>query len=218
MLDAIISIATVHIVVPATGSSITGTKWAIVDIELQRLLRQWKSDQNPDTAMRIAAMVARTSESTSDDEPSYSLHLTGKQAQVVIEATDMYSRVQMGQMRAALEPFRMQDNIHEAEIAMQNAVKPLIFPAYANSHGSHGIASPYVPEKAKMAYGIHQVVRHRTAWDRTEAKKQEGEKDETVFSFTGVWHDDPMNVAEHPLPTIAGKTPCPCKYPNCSGK
>ena len=187
-----------------------------MDVELQGLLRQWKSDPNPDTAMRIAAMVARSSDSGElEDATAYSLHLTEAQAQVIVDATDMYSRVQMGQMRAALEPFRMQDGHLAAEEAMQNAVKPHLFPAYGNGHASHGIASPYVPENAKVAYGIHQVVRHRIAWDRTEAKKQAGEE---RASYTGVWHYDPSNVAKHPLPTLNAKTSCPCEYPNCSGK
>lgn len=150
-------------------------------------------------------------------EPQYTLTLTAAQAQTLIQATDMYMRVLCGQFHVVAEQFVARKGISykALDVARQHldAAKALIFPELGSHSGaSHSISSPKTPETSKIAYDLHQAIRHRTTWDRdavagyTEAHRK---------GFRGVWHSVPTHTSQEPLATIQGDDKCPCSNQFC---
>jgi hypothetical protein len=188
-----------------------------MDLLLQNLIRQWRADpSDANLAQKIAAAVSRSGIAESqDDDAKYALTLTEKQARVLIDSTDLYSRTLIGQVDEFLEPMRRQrrdvdyNNIHDAQDIINQQVKPLLYPGMP-PNASHGIGSDQVPESAKIAFDLHQVIRHRVTWD--------GEKpnNEDLRVFRGVWHDAPRKVStEQPLAKIEGEHRCNCRRSDC---
>jgi hypothetical protein len=103
--------------------------------------------------------------------PTYDLTLTAKQAAVVSEALELYFRLLMGQTeeipsfyirhRADLLP----DDCEEMRTAMMY-VKEAAFHDLSGRGHSHGIADGRIGPDAPIACDIHQVIRHRLAWDK----------------------------------------------------
>ena len=107
---------------------------------------------------------------------TYNLTINEKQAQVIAQALDLASRIQMGQwcefiewlpqqrrfcgndLREQLQPIM---NKHFAEAKPDECPQPI------RGWGSHySIHSPYVHDTARVAWDLQKVIEHRLAWDR----------------------------------------------------
>lgn len=124
----------------------------------------------------------------------YLLLLTEAQVESISCALEFYERAGgMGQLGEVLDPWRRRcrpANIEPARRALdeaQNLLTGLPFGA------SFGICSPEVPDEFRVAYDLHQVLRHRLAWDRYP---QGG---------TNVVFDKPRQTGQEPLATIKRK-------------
>lgn len=125
----------------------------------------------------------------------YKLTLTEKQAEVVIKALDLYTRMGLGQLERVLEVAALEGQQWEgptdyetAESAMVTLKKALTGFAL---NASYGIYSEKVRDTFRVAYDIMQVLRHSVAW----AKQPEGGIE--------TWFYTPLQTAQQPLPTVS---------------
>lgn len=115
---------------------------------------------------------------TTQNEPIYALtELSTVQARTLVDALDLFSRIQIGQFEEILNLARMGsiphredrsvseriEEIEEAEPLLRE-VKLLLTGHSPNA--SFGIFANKTPESAKVAYEIQRAIRHRLAWDR----------------------------------------------------
>lgn len=145
------------------------------------------------------------SKSTSEpggDPQTYALTFTRTQLAVVSRACDLFSRIQAGQLRAVLDaaPWRSPDDVVALREALV-AATPLV--TGMDSHAYPALHSEAVPETARIAADIHEVARHRLAWDR----KPEGNPISVHF-------DAPMHWSTHEhlpgctrVPSARGRDP-----------
>ena len=95
------------------------------------------------------------------------IELTEKQANVISKALDVFSRCHAGQyymaLTEALPPTHLSDFNHEVVRGLLNQVKEEIF-TDLSSLTYYGIHSQEIGENAKIAYDLHQVIRHYLAW------------------------------------------------------
>lgn len=121
----------------------------------------------------------------------YQLTVTEEQAAVINRALEFYERVGgMGQFDVVTEPWIIRGpvgNIQAAREALDEAKLLLTGMPYGNSYG---IMSPQVPEEFRRVYDLHQVIRHRLAWDKNP-------KGDWTYPY-----DKPNRLGDQPLATI----------------
>jgi len=95
--------------------------------------------------------------------------LSVKQARILIDALDLYSRLQMGQVEE-IEKFyrwnmieRVNPEHRDLLTSMVGMIKKIVFPEL-NGNASYSICGNGAPDAAKIAYDIQRVIRHRVAW------------------------------------------------------
>ena len=136
--------------------------------------------------------------------------LTERQMQALSEACDLYSRLAMGQLDDLKHvlPLAKFDEIDWSGFHEDMAkVEALLRTHYSHElrapNSFFGIASEQVSEQAKAACDLHQVVRHRLAWDRAydEGVIKPGDSRKWP-EMMQVSFDDPMGHAKDDLPTV----------------
>ena len=183
-----------------------------MDVHLQTLKRTAQAEGTAQAWATYAAALERREGVGEKDDGSYALVLNPAQMQTLVDATDMYSRVLVGQFGVVADPFmhRTQGVFADNDVAtarqiLDNAVKRMLTPGLPGN-ASLSIAGDETPHSAQISYDIHQVVRHRLAWNRTAQAKAKGEKD----PFTGVWHYTPSKTGPEKLPRLLNSASCPC--------
>ena len=113
----------------------------------------------------------------------YQIEVTEKQAQIISEATELYARIQAGQLgevalyipRSRLDHIQVvRDALREAELHFTGMAPGAYF----------GITNSDIRDAARIAWDLSQVVRHRLAWDRNP----EGD-------YMSVHFDEPRNLS-----------------------
>ena len=99
------------------------------------------------------------------------LEINEKQANTILKALDLYSRLQSGQISELSCPFSspFKEKILESNSSIEKEIKNIkkkLFPELSLNE-SYGIFSKEIPEEAKIAYDILQVVRNKIAWTKT---------------------------------------------------
>jgi len=102
-----------------------------------------------------------------EEQSMYTLTLNEKQAEVLVAALDLYTRIGIGQFeeivnvydRAAKLPLVIRDGMRNG----LNFAKQLVGHP---KNGSYGIHHPDVDDDFRASYDLKQVIRHRLAWDR----------------------------------------------------
>lgn len=123
----------------------------------------------------------------------YTLTLNEHQAYVIKEALDLFSRIHMGQLDTVADVFvayaqeRGFDTLSFLRDELDN-----LSPIWTglHKHAYHGIHSPKISDKARVAWDLQQVIRHRLAWDREP-------KGGIYVDF-----DTPMRSSAEPLASI----------------
>jgi len=90
----------------------------------------------------------------------YELKLTEQQARVVVQALDFWSRMFLGQVEEIKWHPAVQGRKSMALDSLLRQLKPVIFPELS-SHAYFGIHSDKVPDEARQAFDILQVIRHQ---------------------------------------------------------
>ena len=126
------------------------------------------------------------------------LELNEAQAQTILEALDLYSRVGCGQVRAVSQVVVLnwpddRWKHREAAEACLSAAQTALFPELGSPHASYGIPNRQVPLVFRRAYDIKKHVEQAMAVARDPNP-----------TFRGVNYDGAMlNVSDEPLPTVA---------------
>ena len=126
------------------------------------------------------------------------LELNDAQAQTILEALDLYSRVGCGQVRAVSQVVVLnwpddRWKHHAAAEASLSAAQVSLFPELGSPHASYGIPNRQVPVEFRRAYDIYKHVQQAMAVARDPNPK-----------FRGVDYDGAtLNVSDEPLPTVS---------------
>ncbi len=104
--------------------------------------------------------------------PSFVLHLSEQQANVLVAALDFYSRIGCGQIEEvqnllALEPHLNPDRDGNSYQAVKNALNFVRRDLFGRSGFS--ISDRKVPNRYKCAWDLQQVIRHKLAWTANPA-------------------------------------------------
>ena len=143
--------------------------------------------------------------------PAYTLeNLSEKQAQTLVDALDLYSRIRIGQLEMLTEMARMGEIPHKEALSVSESiaraeqadvlmreVKNLMTGLAMNA--SFGILGEKAPEAARVAWDMKKSIRHRLAWDR----QPEG--------GMGVDFDDPSLLHSTPDPIVSMKPIAECE-------
>lgn len=133
---------------------------------------------------------------------TYTLHVTAAQAQTISRACEVLARLGIGQVIEGLRELPQAEGIDWTDFHDDcQAVSTLMskyMPHRINGYSSNlGIYN--ADKDARLAWDLHQVLRHRLAWDRA---KTEGWTDGTTRNWNemmGVHYDEPLKVCEEPL-------------------
>lgn len=99
----------------------------------------------------------------------YNLTITREQADVLSSACELLARVHMGQLGFVAESFLGKESA--PFIALREAleeIEPLATEMHRNAY--HSISSKEIPDEARVAWDIYQVIRNRTSHDRADEK------------------------------------------------
>lgn len=142
-----------------------------------------------------------------EQDGTYLLRLTEEQAQTLVAACDLYSRIGIGQLEEIARLARMgvlahKDNPDGAvadslDMAEEALVTAKLHLTGMPSNASFGIHSDKVRPTYKIAWDLQQVIRHRLSWDRrgNPAKREWSGPD----SMMGVNYDEPHASSGMPL-------------------
>lgn len=120
----------------------------------------------------------------------YTLHLTEKQAAEISHASEILARLRMGQIDMALRELPLAEPMHyEQEQYVAGYLKSLYRKDGKRADGA--------------AWDLHQVIRHRLAWDRAyrDGIVKPGER-RNWPEMMGVIYDDPLPMGGEPLARI----------------
>lgn len=127
----------------------------------------------------------------------YQLTLNETQLNVLQHALDLYFRLGMGQVKEATDRMipPLKDtgewcNRRDATEAVLIEARRMAMPELASDNSYYSIHSQEIDESNRVACDIHDVVRHRLAWDRFPKG-----------NFGVAW-DTPAHKSREPLPTI----------------
>ena len=129
------------------------------------------------------------------EQRKYRLTLNTKQALVVVQALDLHSRLIAGQVEELGRRFRM-ERASDPEMTLEQLdrvddaarlLKAVMFPEL-RGNAAHGIHSDKIPDEARVAYDLLQVLRNRLAWD------------ENPEGGIQVWFDDPTQTSYEEKP------------------
>jgi|SRR5690554_935521 len=118
---------------------------------------------------------------------TYTLHLTEKQAAEISHACEILARLRMGQIDMALRELPLETPMeYEQEQYVSNYLRSLYRPG--------GIRVD------EYAWDLHQVIRHRLAWDRAYRDGIVNPGDARDWSqMMGVIYDEPLPMSNEPL-------------------
>jgi len=125
----------------------------------------------------------------------YNLKITKEQAEVIIKALDLFSRIGIAQFEEILKHPTWQKRIWSGEVDLdhireaEHSIDMAKFLITGERHGGPGIT--VADEPNRVAYDILQVIQHRLAWD----EKPEGGI-QVNFRDPIKWSDQPLAKIE----------------------
>ncbi|MFA5407736.1 MAG: hypothetical protein WC343_03090 [Bacilli bacterium] len=93
------------------------------------------------------------------------LTLTEEQADTLLAALDIYSRLKMGQFSAVTDLFPARHFDRTAAAAALKEARQAVMPEL-DPRGYYGIRNLEAGEQARVAFDVQQVLRHALAWHR----------------------------------------------------
>lgn len=122
---------------------------------------------------------------------NFRLELTEEQLEIISKACELYGRIQMGQLRVIAEHFFHIPN-ERLDFLRQLLTRAEPY-ASGLGGGYHSISSDSIPDSARVAMDIHQVVRHHLSWKKNPA------------GGSTVNFDKPMQFSDCPLAEITDR-------------
>ncbi|BAY42337.1 hypothetical protein NIES2111_67600 (plasmid) [Nostoc sp. NIES-2111] len=91
------------------------------------------------------------------------LELNDEQLNVISKACELLSRIYMGQIEEVALLFSdLPNEQYQQLVDTLKSLKPII--KFTSKQSNSGIRDESIPEVARYAYDIHQVIRHYLAW------------------------------------------------------
>lgn len=149
-------------------------------------------------------------------ETTYTLTVTAKQAAVISQACELLTRLSLGQWHEFIRHMPGDAFCHSIEL--EDELRPIMeewlacHPIGKNEvvidgwRSNLGIGSPDVSSEAKVAFDLHQVIRHRLAWDKAVADGITDGQTRDWSRMMIVDYDDPMRYGTEPLATMEANT------------
>ena len=150
-------------------------------------------------------------------ETTYTLTVTAKQAAVISQACELLTRLSLGQWHEFIRHMPGDAFCHSIEL--EDELRPIMAAWFARHpigkdevvimrgwQSSLGIGNPNARPEVQVAFDLHQVIRHRLAWDKAVA---DGITDGTKRPFPQMMtvdYDDPMRYGTEPLATMEANT------------
>lgn len=173
--------------------------------ELADALRERTPDRIPlpDAYWKALAILKPTN---AQSETHYRIELTKVQLKVLSVATELLSRVMLGQWREILDwlPFQKDKNcsqFREDCNEISNTLSKYMHLEVDGYHSSLGIGNDYVHNYCSIAYDMHCSIRHELSWERAVEEGVIKDKDSPRKwpEMIGVDFDDPMKYSDEPL-------------------
>ena len=136
---------------------------------------------------------------------TYTLTLSATQMHVLSRAAEVIARLGIGQIPDALRELPTRDGIElsawhddcEAVCKIMSKHMPHSIDGFHSSLGIHNAGN-----STRIAWDLHQVMRHRLSWDRAIAA---GHTDGTTRNWSemlGVSYDEPSRTCQEPLALV----------------
>jgi hypothetical protein len=130
---------------------------------------------------------------------AYSIKLTEAQMRVISDALELYMRIRLGQIETVVDPWmfakrgdgrpQTAELLHEARRQLESVKEVL---TGFSPTASWGIRAEEVPDVARVASDLRDVIRHHLAWERSP----EGGGSVDFYK--------PMHWGSEPLPVVEG--------------
>ena len=136
---------------------------------------------------------------------TYTFTITDQQARVLSTACEVLARLGIGQFEDALRHLPQRDGIDwsawHADMRAIGATLSQHMPHGIDGHRSNlGIHN--ADPAAQSAWDLHQVIRHRLAWDRATAEGVTDGRTRRWPAMMAVSYDTPHHVGNEPLATM----------------
>lgn len=140
---------------------------------------------------------------------TYTLTVTAKQAAIISQACELLTRLGLGQWPEFIRHLPGDAFVHACEL--ENELRPVMAAWFARHpigkdkvvingwRSSLGIGSQHVSSEARVAFDLHQVIRHRLAWDKAVADGITDGQTRDWSRMMVVNYDDPMRCGPEPL-------------------
>jgi hypothetical protein len=123
----------------------------------------------------------------------YTLTLDEEQANVLSQACELLSRIYMGQLNSIADCFVTMDGIKYSELG--DKLRELVPLVTGVPNGFYAIHSKKLPDTARVAWDLHQVIRHRVSHDRADRDGIPNDFKHRMF----INYDEPMSCGDKPL-------------------
>lgn len=139
----------------------------------------------------------------------YTIKLTKNQLEVIQTATDLLTRIQLGQWDEIIQHLPIRKDVDHKSLYSDKRVIASILSQHLKDgmdgiFASFGVGNPELPESNSIALDIHHSIRHKLSWEQavkdgivaTEDSKRQWPEMMTVN------YDPPMKWSKEPLPVI----------------
>lgn len=141
---------------------------------------------------------------------SYSIqNLSKKQLEVIIKATDLLRRVQLGQWDHIIEHVPLKedvnyDNLYNTKRTIAQLLSEYMVDNIDGIFGSLGMGNENLPESTAIATDIHDVIRYKLSWENAvkDGIIANEEEDRRWPEMLGVNYDEPFHWSKEDLPVI----------------
>lgn len=142
-------------------------------------------------------------------ETAYTLTVTAKQAAIISAACELLARLGLGQWPGFIRHLPGDALRHACEL--EDELRPIMAAWFARHpigkdkvvingwQSSLGMGSQHVSSAARVAFDLHQVIRHRLAWDKAVADGITDGQTRDWSRMMIVDFDDAMRCGTEPL-------------------
>jgi hypothetical protein len=137
---------------------------------------------------------------------TYTLTITEKQARALMDACELLSRIQGGQVREVFEYLPLKKGVdwevyHQIQDELTKRMPEILKDGINGWSSSFGVGHPELPESHDISWDLYQVIRHKLSWERAvEEGVIESENSPRKWSeMMGVSFDPPMKWSNEKL-------------------
>ena len=136
----------------------------------------------------------------------YTLTITEKQARALMDACELLSRIQGGQVREVFDKLPLRKDMdwgvyHEIQDELTKRMPEILKDGIDGWSSSFGVGHPELPETHDIAWDLYQVLRHQLSWDYAIERGwvEDLNSPRDWNKMLGVNYDAPMHWGNCPL-------------------